>query len=829
VTIRSYLTLLVLVCALGGLLLTALIFSLQEGISSDRDKIHEVDALSADIHRFADQNRSFFLVADLLFGAQLTYMAAPAKIQVVAALDMDEKIRSRLHEDWTSEALAFSALTRSLRNIEQQIDELNQMAVTPDFEVSLEQLQAFDSESMAVVQQTDALNALLEKRKTALERSRSSNRTMVFSWIALGVTGYILAVLAVLRWTQIAVNKPLATLADQARLALRDDRSFAHDTDAPLEVREVSEQMSSLVQFLEDKMSHVHGIVEAIPDDMMLFHREHGLQYWKAGALGSTPEKSGSGLLDPEIFVAGELSERVDVMMEVCLEKSSLEQAEVQVVVEGQERFYELRMVPAGTDSVVLMARDRTEKHISEARIKHLAYHDGLTGLMNRDAFAEGIEKLIVNRPNHHFTIVFIDINRFKKVNDSLGHVAGDLMLTHVARCLKSWLHSMDSVPGSPLQSAAARVGGDEFLAVLPGVSEPTLIAQICNRLIENVSQPVMLGGHQMSCTVSMGAATYPIHGSQVEDVIKHADQAMFDAKRSGTSPLSIYADVIGASHDRRINLENKLAHAIENEELEVLYQPKIDLRSGKVSGAEALLRWTSQGEPISPAEFIPIAEDAGLIVEIGGWVLDQVCANLARWSTVGLTNLRVAVNVSLLQLKEPDFVRSFIDTVNRYHIDCKQISVEVTESIILDESSNASEKLNVLRSIGVEVALDDFGSGYSSLNQLHKLPLDTLKIDRYFITELLDDAESQRIVQSVIALARDLGLAVVAEGIEDERQAKLLTKLDCDQAQGFLFSRPIDEQSLFEYCLAKQVLSTPEPARIHKLRSSTRAELGAG
>ncbi len=792
-SVRGYLVLLVLVCGLGGLALAGYIFNEQSELDAEKQRLDLANTLHADAERFADQARYLFVTSDLLFGAEETYMVGPAEEQVAVAQQMLEVLAAQSPGAWRREHDIIGSLGREVATLAEEIGKAAELAQSPDFLIPASQLRRVDLASLSIIRHTEDLSLSFAERIEQLELERAEGRSL-YGYLAAGLAVlYVIAVLLVLRFTVLAVNRPLVTLAEHARLALDDYGAFDQAADGPKEVRELTQHMHSLVGFLDGKLSEFQAIVEAMPDAMLLIHREKGVQFWKPGA--TLPDAVGdieTEGVNPSGWASGRQRYEMQQMVELCLDSKTPQQTELEMVFGEQARFYEMRMIPASDDTVVLIARDLTDKKRSEEHIRHMAYHDGLTGLLNRHAFAASLDELIKQHPDHVFTVLFIDLDRFKHINDSQGHEVGDHILMHVASCIKSSLRASDQVALAKEGPISARVGGDEFLAVLPGVSDPAVVSQIAERLLQAITKPINVRGVTISCSVSLGAATYPIHGEGVEDVIKHADLAMFDAKRQGGKRLCLYNTDLGARTYRKISIEARLNGALERNELHTVYQPKLDLRTGLIVGAEALLRWQSGDKLIPPNEFIPVAEESGLIIEIGDWVLERVCEDIRSWESQGIEIPNVAVNVSLLQLQNPDYVPRFVETIRRHALSFEKISVEVTESVMLNESAPVISKIEQLRQLGVQVALDDFGTGYSSLNYLRDLPVDVLKIDRTFILDLAVDPTQQGIVSAIVELAKQLGLHVVAEGVEDEAQIELLRGFECDDAQGYFFSPPL-------------------------------------
>jgi diguanylate cyclase (GGDEF)-like protein/PAS domain S-box-containing protein len=431
---------------------------------------------------------------------------------------------------------------------------------------------------------------------------------------------------------------------------------------------------------------------------------------------------------------------------------------------------------------------DTTEQAIAQERLRSVGFIDPLTGLYNRAVFVEGlgrnIEEFRLGRLNNSFAVLYLDLDRFKIVNDSLGHLVGDELLIAVSRRLESCLRQGD---------ALARLGGDEFAILLNRLADDNQANAIAFRIQDALSSPFSIGGREVFTSASIGIAFGPAHYTNPDEVMRDADTAMYHAKSRGKARHEIFDEAMHARVRDRLSLENDLRRAIGSNDFEVAYQPIVSLATGMCIGFESLVRWTRNGEPISPATFVPIAEELGLIEPLGTWVMQQACCTFAEWQrkypTAGLDC--ITVNVSSRQLVQQNFPRVVQQAVLEAGLKPADVRVEITETALLDNPGEAAGVLRELRNFGVKVYLDDFGTGYSSLSHLHKLPVDALKIDRSFVKSLLLP-DRPAIVESILALARTLNTSVVAEGIEEEIQARELERLGCMYAQGFLFSRPL-------------------------------------
>ena len=428
---------------------------------------------------------------------------------------------------------------------------------------------------------------------------------------------------------------------------------------------------------------------------------------------------------------------------------------------------------------------------------RQLAQYDTLTGLPNRRFFQDRAERavLVARREGTLFATCFLDLDGFKRVNDTLGHSAGDDLLRQVTKRLVNVVRLSDSIArsGEYDTMGVARIGGDEFTLLLPGITQALDADRIARRVVEALRAPFDVAGHELSVTASMGISIYPVDGDDVETLLKHADMAMYCAKEQGRNNFQFFSASMNDESKRKLELEERLRGALSRDELSVHYQPVRDGASGAVVGAEALARWEDQElGTVSPGEFIPVAEDAGLIGAIGEWVLRTACAQSRSWQDAGFRPIRMAVNASGHQVREPGFVDKVMQALEDTGLAAEQLELEITESTILQDDEVINAAFEALGELGVSLALDDFGTGYSSLTYLRLFPISRLKIDRSFIQGIPGDAENLAVSAAIIAMAHHLTLSVVAEGVETEEQARALRELECEGLQGFLFSPPV-------------------------------------
>jgi diguanylate cyclase (GGDEF)-like protein/PAS domain S-box-containing protein len=437
-----------------------------------------------------------------------------------------------------------------------------------------------------------------------------------------------------------------------------------------------------------------------------------------------------------------------------------------------------------GEQHAVGTMQDITQRRMTEERLAHLASFDHLTQLPNRYLFQDRLEHAILQADRNRASVglLFLDLDRFKWINDALGHAAGDELLKQVAGRLSGLVRRSDTV---------ARLGGDEFTVILEGLADPSQAAAVAEKISQGFIAPFQLSGRTVTVSASIGITLYPSDAQDVETLLRCADAAMYRAKEQGRNRHFFYTAELNNAAHRRFQLEHGLRSALERGEFEVVYQPQLHTASGVLTSAEALLRWHSEFGPVSPGEFIPLLEDSQLIVPVGCWVMEQACSAAAAWQHRGLAGVRVAVNLSVCQLRHPDFVPMVKDVLVRTGLPPDLLEVEVTESVLLDDRGSADALLE-LNDLGVRVAIDDFGTGYSSLSYLKRFAVDTLKLDRSFVQDLTLDADDDAIASAVITLAHSMGITVTAEGVETAVQQRFLSDRACDHLQGFLISKPL-------------------------------------
>lgn len=447
--------------------------------------------------------------------------------------------------------------------------------------------------------------------------------------------------------------------------------------------------------------------------------------------------------------------------------------------------------------------RDVSQRKKDEERLNYLANFDSLTGLPNRALFQDRLGQVITRASwnKRAIAVLFLDLDRFKNINDSFGHTFGDVLLKSVAERLKECIRDGDTV---------ARLGGDEFVVILDDLAIPDHTFFIAEKILAGLSKPFILQNRELFITASIGIAIYPNDGDNYETLVRNADTAMYRAKEQGKNNYQIYSPALNAKVSEHLELENSLRHAMEREEFILQYQPKIDLVTGKIVGTEALIRWDRPGSKkiVPPGDFISLAEEIGLILPMGNWVLKEACAQNKAWQSMGLPPIGIAINISATQFQQHNLSEVIAHTLSNSGLHPGFLELEITESTIMKSAETAELTLRQLDRLGIDISIDDFGTGYSSLGYLKRFPVSTLKIDRSFVQDISNNPEDKRLVGAIITLAHSLKLKVVAEGVETRDQLKYLQSVGCDQIQGFIFSRPISGVEMTQLLLQDKRLN---------------------
>jgi len=478
---------------------------------------------------------------------------------------------------------------------------------------------------------------------------------------------------------------------------------------------------------------------------------------------------------------------------------------------EGETHFLELQgehlLDPdTGEHHAVGTLLDITERRLSQERLAQLANFDHLTQLANRFLFQDRLSHALkqADRTKGCVALLFLDLDRFKWVNDALGHSAGDELLKQVAKRLTALLRSADTL---------ARLGGDEFTVILENIREPAQATAVAEKIVCCLGESFCLGSRSVQVSTSLGIALYPADAQDSDSLLKSADRALYQAKELGRGRFCFYTQALDKKEKRRLELEQGLQHALRKGEFQVYFQPQLDCQTGRLAGAEALLRWFPESGPVSPAEFIPLLENLRLIDSIGRWVLEQACTHAAQWQQQTGHTLHVAVNLSVVQLRQPNFVSEVEAILINAGLPADRLIVEVTESVLLDDRGSAEALLSLARQ-GVGVAIDDFGTGYSSLVYLKRFAVNSLKLDQTFVAGLTVNKDDDAIANAIIALAHSLGLSVTAEGVETPAQHQFLAEHRCDQVQGYLVSRPLSATQFSDWIMT-YTRQTPESLKL--------------
>jgi diguanylate cyclase (GGDEF)-like protein len=489
-----------------------------------------------------------------------------------------------------------------------------------------------------------------------------------------------------------------------------------------------------------------------------------------------------------------DIAERLLEQTAAVLETQQLRSVEYELRRDGEVQHFEARLVATSPDEVLGLVRDISERKRSEEQIRRLAYCDSLTGIPNRQAFLETLEREL-NRSkvgNKKFAVLFMDLDAFKRINDTLGHNVGDHLLKIVSERLRETIRPSDLVSRGDQASNLARLGGDEFTILIPDLERVEHALNVAHRVKEAMRRPFLIEGNEIFVTASIGISLFPEDGDDCNSLLKFADTAMYHAKNCGKNNAKLYSSSLTMQIMSHVKLEVGLRKALRNDELYLLYQPQIDVRSSEIVGVEALVRWRHPERGIiSPTEFIPLAEETGLIVPIGEWVLRTACNQAKAWQRLTRRAVRMAVNLSAKQFKDENLSQMVVSALHETGLDPRLLELELTEGTLMDDANATLATLERLRGIGVYLSIDDFGTGYSSMNYLKRFDVRALKIDRSFINGLPQDTENAAITRAIIAMAHGLKMVVVAEGVETDEQLLLLEEYGCDLVQGYYLGHP--------------------------------------
>lgn len=562
-------------------------------------------------------------------------------------------------------------------------------------------------------------------------------------------------------------------------------------------------------------LNDLRGLIRAVPDSIFVVDRDGEV----VENVSSTDVHSSQRrrALTTAAQIASHPYESDD-KARACIRRA-IESGKPQVYEYALEEFnvdLETRFIARDENSVLAIVRDITQRKRDEKRIHNLAYYDELTALPNRLLFCQSLNGTIASARRHDqkFAILFIDLDRFKRINDTLGHSIGDQLLIDVGSRLDECTRSSDCCAqvGSVLEGdvGLARFGGDEFVLKLIDTNSESTVGQIADRIISALTPPFNCEGHQFVITPSIGIAMFPQDGKTVEELIMSADMAMYRAKSAGRNNYKFFSETMRVKTLHRLDLETELRNAIDQHQFELHFQPKVDIGTWSVVGAEALLRWRHPERGwISPNQFIPVAEETGVITLIDRWVLRKACEQISAWSALTSTIIPISVNVSAQHFHADGLIDDVFRAVSDTGISARRLELEITESILMHDLDNTAVALKKLKDAGVQLSIDDFGTGYSSLSYLKRLPIDTIKIDQSFIENVHVDKDDAAICAAILAMAKKLGLNVVAEGVELKEQLEFLKRQRCDQIQGYLFSQAVSATEFERFILNRPAMAS--------------------
>lgn len=467
---------------------------------------------------------------------------------------------------------------------------------------------------------------------------------------------------------------------------------------------------------------------------------------------------------------------------------------------------YEVKLFVSGTNKILVIVYDVTGNSQGSPLLGSQAYQDSLTNLPNRYLFQDRLKNAIAHaaRKQRLVALLHIDLDNFKRINETLGYDVGDRLLCSIADRLATSLRKTDTITRfitEDTESLMARVGGDEFTILLTEIKQIQDAALVCKRVISLLSEPFIIGREEVFITASIGISVYPFDSNDLNSLLRNADIAMNQAKKQGKNTYQYYSESMNTSTIERFTIENKLRKALERKEFMLFYQPQIDVSTGRIIGVEALIRWLQPDLVlVKPGKFIPVTEETGLIVPIGEWILRSACIQNKAWQTEANEPFNMTVNISGVQFQQDTFVEMVAQALCDSGLNASYLKLELTESILMKNSENSIKKMELLKGMGIQIAIDDFGTGYSSLSYLKRFPVEILKVDRSFIQDIVTNTDDQAIVKAIIALAHNLSIKVIAEGVETKKQLGLLRGYGCDGAQGYLICPPINPASLEQF-----------------------------
>jgi diguanylate cyclase (GGDEF)-like protein/PAS domain S-box-containing protein len=543
------------------------------------------------------------------------------------------------------------------------------------------------------------------------------------------------------------------------------------------------------------------AVLAAIPDTFFRLNKDGFYLDYERG------HDTGAGLSEGDCVgrhitevLPKEISDRLMEQTDTVLATQQIRSVEYELIRFGQAQHFEARLVATGPSEVLGLVRDISERKRTEEQIRRLAYCDSLTGIPNRQAFLETLERELHRSKvgNKKFAVLFMDLDAFKRINDTLGHNVGDHLLKLVSERLRETTRPSDMVSRGDQASNLARLGGDEFTILIPDLERVEHALNVAHRVKEAMRRPFLIEGNEIFVTASIGISLFPEDGDDCNSLLKYADTAMYHAKNCGKNNAKLYSSSLTMQIMSHVKLEVGLRKALRNDELYLLYQPQIDVRSADIVGVEALVRWRHpERGVVSPTEFIPLAEETGLIVPIGEWVLRTACKQAKEWQRQTQRAVRMAVNLSAKQFKDENLSQIVLSALDDTGLEPRLLELELTEGTLMDDAKATLATLEQLRRIGVYLSIDDFGTGYSSMNYLKRFDVRALKIDRSFICGLPQDSENAAITRAIIAMAHGLKMVVVAEGVETGEQLILLQQYGCDLVQGYHLGHPVPADAI--------------------------------
>lgn len=500
------------------------------------------------------------------------------------------------------------------------------------------------------------------------------------------------------------------------------------------------------------------------------------------------------------LFHANDITDLQQCLQDLIDGKMIVYQNEHQCYKKSKKSFWVMMILSLVKDHhdkparFIAQIQDISLQKKAEERLQHMAYHDPLTGLANRNKLEQFLNHLIAvsRRQQTGFGVMFLDLDRFKNINDTIGHEAGDMLLQIIAERIRSTVRNTDMV---------ARLGGDEFVLLITDVKRTESLAIIAQKILENVLRAITVQGQELYITTSIGISLYPFDGQNMQSLMKHADLALYRAKEHGRNNYQFYTDEMTTKAQDKLAMQNALGHALAKDEFLLNYQPKMEIKTRKITGTEALLRWKNKEYgTVTPDEIILLAEETGLIIPVSEWIIKTACRQLKYWHDMGLTSLTIAVNCSKRQFKYGNFVDNVLKTISQEVISPRSLEIEITESIIMEDPENSLRVLYALKDLGVQIVVDDFGTGYWSLNNLRRLSIDKIKIDKTFIKQVTFDETSAAITTAILAMAHKLNIKTIAEGVETREQYEFLMKEGCDEIQGYYLTQPLPDELMTKF-----------------------------